>query len=341
MLLFPLIQQDLILVLEDINLGACCAYTKFSIHGREEDMTNRQTILSARLGKTQAKGDWIKQKYTNSNSCFLCVNGKNVHYRDEGVGEVIVLLHGTASSLHTWDEWVVGLTGKFRVIRLDLPGCGLTGHDASNRYEVQDDVTLLAAFLQSLAVEKAHFVGSSLGGRIAWEYSLYHPDTVLSLTLMNALGYPQQTWPPAIKLAKLPLLDRLMEYCLPKFIYRKSLTEVYADPQLITQALVDRYYELSLYHNNRKAFPLRVKVALDTDSYKIKEITAPTLILWGKEDMYFPVENAYRFNQDIPYSTAKVYEQVGHLPMEEIPAQSLNDFILFLYQIPKMKRSKW
>ena len=125
----------------------------------------------------------------------MSIDGNRVHYRDEGVGVPVVLIHGTASSLHTWDQWVQHLKPSYRVIRLDLPGFGLTGPDRAHRYEIEDDVALLTAFLARLEVEKVHLAGSSLGGRIAWQLALENPEKVSSLTLVNALGYPQEKWP--------------------------------------------------------------------------------------------------------------------------------------------------
>jgi len=69
----------------------------------------------------------LKQKYAGGASRFALIEGMNVHYRDEGAGPPLVLIHGTLSSLHTWDGWVGQLAPHRRVIRLDLAGFGLTG----------------------------------------------------------------------------------------------------------------------------------------------------------------------------------------------------------------------
>jgi len=293
--------------------------------------------------------DTLIEKYTNSHSKFMLLDGNRVHYRDEGPDlaqvsaqetgqeasyeslEVIVLLHGTASSLHTWDEWVKGLSKQYRVIRMDLPGFALTGPDPENRYEVADDISFLSIFLAELGLDSVHLVGSSLGGRIAWEYSLAHPDQVKTLTLMNALGYPQLSWPPAIEIAQWPLMDKVMTHLSPRFLYETGLKEVYFNEAQVTEQVVDRYYELSRYPGNLDAFPKRVKAKLDTDANKIANISVPTLILWGEEDRYFPVESAHRFNQDILNSRLYVYSGVGHLPMEEAPSRSLSDFLKFIH----------
>jgi pimeloyl-ACP methyl ester carboxylesterase len=276
--------------------------------------------------------DTLVKKYTNVHSKFMQVDGNRVHYRDEGQGDVIVLLHGTASSLHTWDDWTKQLVKKYRVIRMDLPGFSLTGPDHRNRYEVADDVVFLNKFMSRLKLENVNLVGNSLGGRIAWEYGLVHPNKVATLTLMNSLGYPQESWPPAIELAQWPLMDKVMTHFSPRFLYETGLKEVYFNAEQVTDEVVDRYYELSRYQGNLEAFPRRVKATLDKHSDNIKKLSVPTLILWGEDDIYFPVENAYRFNKDIAGSKIYTYPNVGHLPMEEIPSQSLHDFLQFLYR---------
>ena len=274
--------------------------------------------------------NWIEQKYTNEASRFISVDGNRIHYRDEGEGEVIVLIHGTASSLHTWDHWTETLAGHYRVIRMDLTGFGLTGPDHLARYEVSDDVRFIKGFLDALDIDKAHFAGSSLGGRIAWQYALEHPNEVQTLALLNSLGYPQEKWPPPIQMAQWPVLDELMTHFSPKFMYEIGLKDVYYDKALVNDELVERYYEISRYPGNLAAFPARVKARLDKDAGLIKEIAAPTLIMWGKEDLYFPVESAYRFDKDIDGSDLVIYPEIGHLPMEEDAERSVKDYLAFL-----------
>ena len=272
----------------------------------------------------------LERKYSNSTSRFLPIDGNRVHYRDEGVGEPLVLIHGTASSLHTWDKWAQELKSNYRVIRLDLPGFGLTGPDRADRYEIEDDVRLLTAFLARLGVEKVHLAGSSLGGRIAWQLALDYPEKVKSLTLLNALGYPQERWPLPIEMAQWPIMNKVMANVSPRFMYASGLKDVYYDDSLVDERLVDRYFELSRYPGNLVAFPKRVQARLDKDASLIPGIRVPTLILWGDVDMYFPVDNAHRFGADIANSRVHVYPDVGHLPMEEVPELSLAHFTAFI-----------
>jgi len=279
---------------------------------------------------------WIENKYTDQASKFIQVDGNRVHYRDEGEGPVVILLHGTASSLHTWDAWTQSLKKQYRVIRMDLPGFGLTGPDHNHRYEVSDDVTFLSQFLHTLNIERAHLAGSSLGGRIAWQYAMDFPEQVNSLTLMNALGYPQASWPPAIQMGQWPIMDTIMQHVSPRFMYETGLKDVYFNPDMVNDALVDRYYELSRFPGNLMSFIQRVKARLDEDGHLIKQVAVPSLILWGEEDAFFPVENAHRFKADIAGSMLVTYANVGHLPMEEVPQQSVNDFMNFIQLLPQV-----
>ena len=272
-------------------------------------------------------------KYRNEHSQFIPVNGMNVHYREEGAGEVVVLLHGTASSLHTWDKWTDGLKKNYKIIRVDLPGFGLTGPHPNDLYEVDNDIQFINTFMQKLGHETFHLVGSSLGGRIAWEYSLKYPKQVSSITLMNSLGYPQESWPPAIEMAQWPIMDTVIANLSPRFMFSIGLKEIYFEEDIVDEQLVDRYYELAHYPGNMAAFPKRVKAKLDTESASIKNISVPALILWGEEDQFFPVSRAFDFGKDIANATVHTYPNVGHLPMEEVPEKSIHDFKMFLNTI--------
>lgn len=291
------------------------------------------TVILLSACDDQYSAAWLEAKYSDNTSDFVVIDGNRIHYRDEGgrdQREVLVLIHGTASSLHTWDKWTAGLSAEYRVVRMDLPGFGLTGPDRNDRYEINDDVVFLSNFLQHLNIDKAHIVGSSLGGRIAWQYALAFPDQVSSLTLINALGYPQASWPLAIEMGQWPIVDKLVENLSSKLMYKFGLEDVYFSADLIDDALVNRYFELSQYPGNASAFIKRVKARLDKDSHLIRDIRVPTLIMWGRNDIYFPVDNAQRFKNDIAKAQVYLYSNVGHLPMEEVPEQSFNDLRSFI-----------
>ncbi len=113
----------------------------------------------------------LKAKYTNAASSFIAVNGMDVHFRDEGDQAdtiPIVLIHGTASSLHTFDTWADSLKQSNRVIRMDLPAYGLTGPFPDRNYSMTHYTAFLKDFLTALKIEQCVLAGNSLGGQIAW-----------------------------------------------------------------------------------------------------------------------------------------------------------------------------
>ena len=278
----------------------------------------------------------LKAKYTNTASSFISVHGMEVHFRDEGDQAdsiPIVLIHGTASSLHTFDAWTNSLKKSNRVIRMDLPAYGLTGPFPDRNYEMTNYTAFLKDFLIALEVKQCVLVGNSLGGQIAWNFTLEQADMVKKLILIDAAGYPKnsKSVPIAFKLGQTPILKELLTFITPRFMVRTSIENVFFDKSKVTDSLVERYFELTLRAGNRQAFVDRFKMSGSGDAYKnIKNIQQPTLILWGEKDNLIPVNNAKNFHEDLPNDTLVILENTGHTPMEESPVESLKSVLDFL-----------
>lgn len=278
----------------------------------------------------------LKAKYALASSQFLPINGMNVHYADEGIQSdsfPVVLIHGTGSSLHTFGGWADRLKEEHRVIRMDLPGYGLTGPFPNGDYSKEHYVDFLKSFLDELDIDQCALAGNSLGGGIAWLFAEHHPEMVDKLILIDASGYPNQarSEPLAFRIAKVPLLKNIFKFITPRFVAKSSLENVYADKDLVTDQLVDRYFELTLREGNRQAFLDRFEAKNDTAAYlRIPSIETPTLILWGEKDQLIPIESAHRFHDDLPNGTLVILPNLGHVPMEENPEASLKPVLSFL-----------
>jgi pimeloyl-ACP methyl ester carboxylesterase len=175
-------------------------------------------------------------------------------------------------------------------------------------------------------VRQCVLAGNSLGGQSAWNFALPHPETVHKLVLIDASGYPVQSTrvPIAFRIARIPGLNKILTFITPRFVVKSSVENVYADKAQVSEALVDRYFELSLRKGNRQALVDRMQMPYDTSQIrKIPNIRQPTLILWGESDGLIPLEIAYRFQQDLPNDTLVVLRNSGHVPMEENPRESL------------------
>lgn len=274
----------------------------------------------------------LKAKYANEESRFIEIDDMQVHYRIEGNGPPLVLLHGTSASLHTWDVWVEELRSEFTIIRLDLPAFGLTGPNNAHDYSMAYYSKFLDKFLTSMGVDTCYLAGNSLGGAIAWHYTLDYPAKVAKLILIDAAGYPRlATKQPFIfKLARNDYAAAVLKKLTPRFMVANNLKAVYHEDGKITEELVDRYYELLLREGNREAFVSRSKSKSVDRSGEISSIKCPTLILWGEHDSWISVDNAYNFQKDISDVQVIVYGNAGHIPMEEIPEITAKDTRIFL-----------
>jgi pimeloyl-ACP methyl ester carboxylesterase len=274
----------------------------------------------------------LKANWANAESRFIEIEGMQVHYRDEGTGPPVVLLHGNSASLHTWDGWTAELRGHYRVVRVDLPGFGLTGPSPTRDYRIPTYVRFVELLLDRLAVSRCVLAGNSMGGAIAWTFALEHPSRVGALVLVDALGYPLpgSGLPLAFRVARWPVVSSLLVQIDPRWLVVDGVNRVYADPSRIRPGVVDRYYEMALRPGNRTAFFDVMRTMLEDDSARIKSVRAPTLVLWGARDRLISVAAAHRFAADIPGARLIVYDDLGHVPMEEDPARTARDVERFL-----------
>lgn len=270
----------------------------------------------------------LKLKYSNPTSRWMPLMGMNVHYKDQGNEKdsvPLIFIHGTSSSLHTWDTVISKLLKEEprskRLISLDMPGFGLTGPSPENMYNFSFFGSFLDSFLNTLAIKRCILVGNSLGGGIVWHYSLSYSEKVKKLILIDASGYPKKDEKGSIgfKIASMPVVNNLLLFITPKSLIKKSLENVFFDQTLVTDEIVSRYYDLLLREGNRKAALSLFKNQIPSEATAIKKIKVPTLIIWGEQDQLISVANAYQFKKDIQESELLILSNVGHIPMEESP----------------------
>lgn len=271
------------------------------------------------------------KKYTNDQSRFLVIDSALVHYRDEGQGPVLLLLHGAFSSLHTFDGWVEKLKQDFRLIRLDLPGFGLSQASEDHEYGVEKYLHWVETFMELLQVDTFSIAGSSLGGWLAWEFALKNPKSVEKLILIDAAGFlEEKNVPLPFKMARTPFINKIVRYVIKRNVIEVFIKQVYGDASLITPELIDRYYDLFSREGNPEAFFALVNGTFKDNTQKLPKIKAPTLIMWGDKDEWLPMENGHRFLEAIPHAQLIIYHDIGHIPMEETPEITALDARAFL-----------
>jgi pimeloyl-ACP methyl ester carboxylesterase len=276
--------------------------------------------------------DQLEARYAASPQDFLDIAGTRLHVRDSGPREApaLILLHGFASSLHTWEPWAAALEDEFRVIRVDLPGGGLSGPDASGDYSDARSVALLAALMNRLFVPRATLIGNSMGGRIAWQFTAAHPQRVERLVLISPDGFASPGFEYG-RAPEIPATLRLMRHVLPKSLLRMNLRVAYADPAALTDEAVQRYHDLMRVPGNRDALLDRMaQLVLVRPEPLLERIEAPTLLLWGEQDAMIPFSLSDDYLAVMPDARLVSFPELGHVPHEEAPLRALAPLREFL-----------
>ena len=274
----------------------------------------------------------MRAKYGGAPSQFLALgNGLTVHLRDEGPRDApaIVLLHGSNDDLHTWDAWAAQLTKQYRVIRFDQIGHGLTGPEPRGDYSPRAFVDTIEQVTARLGVARFALAGNSMGGANALQYALAHGDKLTALVLLDSGGGPQMGKVPGnigFRLARMPLLRNLMLSVTPRALVEKSLRQSVWNQPVVTPAAVDRFWEMLRYPGNRQATMDRFNRDRETlDPAQLGTLRLPVLIMWGAHDSLIAPATAQWFARAIPDSSLILYPGSGHLPMQEVAAQSADD----------------
>jgi pimeloyl-ACP methyl ester carboxylesterase len=273
-------------------------------------------------------GSYLETRYTDEASQFVDVNGARVHYRDEGPRDAPVLLavHGVYSSLHTWDGWVDELD-DVRIVRLDLPGFGLTGPNDSREYSLSYYVDFLDAFCEAVGLDSVALAGNSLGGAIGWRFAVTHQERVERLLLLDAGR--QQLLSPEGRLFTSPGFDVVPRYLTPRSSTRAILRDAYGDTEKLTPEVVRRYHDLLLRTGNRRAV-IKLAQTATPAPFDPTSVPCPTLVQWGEADDWLPLSLAKQFTDEIPDARLRTYPGVGHVPMEEAPTETADDAAEFL-----------
>lgn len=291
----------------------------------------------------------LASRYESAASRYVDLpGGIRMHYRDEGTpgAPTLLLIHGFSASLHTWEPWVERLaTGDerlndYRIVSIDLPGHGLTRAPAGYQASIENFRDTVEAFARAQQLDSFFLAGSSMGGNVAWEYALAHPERVQGLILVDASGWPETRAdhaqdPLVFKLLRSPVAPLLRDLDNTA-LTRQGLENSFFDPALVTDAMVTRYSELSRAPGHRDIL-LQLTLGFRERNFasaeRLAALQTPTLVLTGDHDRLVPPEHAQQFDDAIVYSQLIAFENVGHIPQEEVPDQSAMAVHEFVYRV--------
>ncbi len=252
-------------------------------------------------------------------------------------GTAVILLHGLGASAEVWIHNIFALAEQHRVYAPDMVGFGRSDKPSVS-YLPSYLVGFIHEFLAALNIERASFVGLSIGGGLALQYTLRYRDQVEKLVLVDSAGLGRETT-ILLRLATLPFVGELFGRPSPKKLALCIKRLVY-NPALATEDLIKLYCELYSQRDARKAF-LKVLRAICTIRgvrtdilhpilANLTTITAPTLIIWGKQDRILPVRHAYLAREKIPDSQLHIFDYCGHIPNFEHPEEFNRLVLAFL-----------
>jgi pimeloyl-ACP methyl ester carboxylesterase len=281
----------------------------------------------------------LESRYADKSSHFIDLSGDvRLHYKDEGRGPLIVLVHGFGDNFGSWDGWAAALKDRYRVIRIDLPGHGLTRAPATTRIDPEGFADLVAEFATKAGLPKFAVTGNSLGGAVAWELAVRHPEHLKALILVDAAGFASTTLsknpPLAFRILQYEWGRAILKTIDNKPLIRDSLKGEVGNPAVITDALINRWADVQRAPGHRDILlsgPLAGKGA--ASETVLNALRLPTLVLWGEKDPLITLDAGKRFAAAIPGAQLKVYAGVGHLPQIEIPVASAHDVAAFLARI--------
>jgi len=263
---------------------------------------------------------------------YRTIEGVRLRLRDTGPRDApaVILLHGFGASLDTWEPWAQALSPRLRVIRFDLPGFGLTGPDPTGDYTDARAISILIELMDQLQIDRANLIGNSLGGRIAWNFAALHPDRVARLVLVSPDGFAS----PGFEYGKAPdtpPMMRALPYVAPRSMLKANLAAAYGRPEALSETTLTRYRDMMLAPGVRRAILARVgQTILRDPAPTLARIKAPTLLLWGELDGMIPISNAADYLRHLPNAVLVRLPNLGHLPFEEDPVNSLPPVDRFL-----------
>lgn len=267
----------------------------------------------------------VEARWAGETSRFIEIDGVRLHYRDEGVGPVVLLLHANYSSLFMWDPWVSALKDGYRVIRVDLPAHGLTGPEPSGNYTLERIQYLVESFIDSRGLDRFTLAGTSIGGTVAMRYTADHPERVERLVLISP-GSLEKRIRGKTQGADIPSVANVIAYVAPPAFTRFMLENDYGDPTRVSDSIVDQWYSMWRREGNRLAMIelLRQYVSGGVEE-KIRAVKVPVLLIWGEKNKRVPLALAYETRalmQNAPEVRLEVLPGIGHMLVQEAPLES-------------------
>lgn len=289
-------------------------------------------------------GDRTKGRTMQRNS-FRYSSTVQINYEVAGHGEIpVVFIHGFAASLVTWhDIRMLFQEDRCRLFFIDLKGFGFSSKPRDDGYGVADQAEIVIAFVKAMGLNKVILVGHSLGGAVALRAVLESGQDISGgltggLVLLDCAAYPQRL-PPLMRLLQCPLPAMVLMRIFPvSWIVYLTLKRVFHNRVAVTPARVRRYTGGFNRRGMARALVVTVRRIIGEEREimpNYRDVSIPTLIIWGKEDRVTRLGQAYRLNGEIRGSRLEILDKCGHNPHEEYPDKTCRLIVDFIDRLRK------
>lgn len=297
-------------------------------------------VGAARTGRLRPDEADMRARYGTSASQFIHVDGQMLHLVDEGPrradAPVIMLVHGSFASLHMWDGWAGALKDRYRVIRFDRPGMGLSGPQPQGLYDGDSEAELITALASKMKLPPFVLVGTSSAGEGVAHYAAQHGDALRGVVLANVAAGPLKLKPHFSPWMKAVLMfDGMLGGHHTQALWNGVLRMNYADPSRVSPRLAREWTELN---NRAQGWPrkFRGKPPFSGTPEDMKAIRVPALVLWSDRDPEVPLAMDGMQTLERLGSKEKslsVIKDCGHMMPLECPVASLLPFEAFIRKI--------
>lgn len=261
-----------------------------------------------------------------------------ISYIEAGSGPVALFVHGVLLNKHLWRHQMADLADIRRVIAVDLLAHGDTEIALDQDVSVTANANMLREFLGALKIDKVDLIGNDSGGGISQIFAANNPERVRTLTLTDCDAHdnwPPEAFKPFVEMTKAGgLKDTLNALVTDKSVYRSpnALGPAYEWPEKVTDSDIDIFLRPHLRSEHRTRDLQRFVVAFDNKhtvaiESKLRQLRAPTLIVWGTDDVYFPIKWAHWLAKTIPSAKEPVVLEGARLFFPEERPETLNKLL--------------
>lgn len=250
------------------------------------------------------------------------IGDTEIAYFTKGKGQPVLLVHGITTYSFIWRKILPLLENGYRVLGIDLPGCGASSKGVEKAFSIKNHAFLLNDFLEEIGIQKIHLVGHDVGGGIAQIFAVNFPEKLFSLTLLNSVAY--DFWPvqPIIAM-RTPIIRQLAMSTLDKGALRMVVRRGLYHKKNLTTELLDYFWEPMKTREGRKAF-LHFAASLDNNELleieeKLHQLQIPVLVMRGDADPYLSATIAEKLAKNIQGAKLVRIPTGSHFMQEDEP----------------------